>query len=169
MTDQVMKDLFDKLPGVILQDRAASTTTQYINGFQRWKRWAQARTQPVNVLPASPLHVAIYLLSIMQTSNTTAPVTTAFYSLAWAHRIASVPSPTDNSLPKSVLEAAKRTLNKAHNRKEPVTPDMIHTLLEIYPLESASLFHIRTLTFIVIGYAGFLRFNELRNIRYSDI
>ena len=169
ITDRTMKELFDKLPEVVLGDRAATTTTQYANGFQRWSSWARARSQPIQVLPASPLHVSLYLMSIMQTCNTPAPVMTAFYSIAWAHRIASLQSPTDNPLPKSVLESAKRTLSKAHKRKEPLTPSIIQNLCAKYPLETASLLHIRSLALIVIGFAGFLRSKELANIRYCDI
>ena len=149
---RTMKELFDKLPEVVLGDRAATTTTtQYANGFQRWLSWARARSQPIQVLPASPLHVSLYLMSIMHV----APVMTAFYSIAWAHRIASLQSPTDNPLPKSVLESAKRTLSKAHKRKEPLTPSIIQNLCAKYPLETASLLHIRSLALIVIGFASF--------------
>ena len=85
ITYRSMEELLDKLPEVVLGDRAATTTKQYANGFQRWSSWARARSQPIPVLPASPFHGSLYLMSIMQTCNTAAPVKTAFYSIAWAH------------------------------------------------------------------------------------
>ena len=169
ISDPLMQDLFEKLPGVVLKDKADSTTTKYAQGFQRWAIWAKARDQPVPVMPASPLHVALYLLSLMQTSDTPSPITTAFYSIAWAHRVSSLTPPTDHPLPKSVLEAAKRTLVKTHKGKEPLSLETIQKLCQRFPLESSSLFDIRTLTIIVLGFAGFLRFNEISNLKCSDI
>ena len=130
-SDPVMQRLMDQLLRVVLQDRATSTTTQYINGFHRWVEWVQVRTPPLPLLPAAPLHIALYLLSLMQTSSTAAPVITAFYSIAWSHRVAMLEPPTDNPLPKSILEAANRSIqsqgthNSRNNFKNSVRPTQL--------------------------------------------
>jgi hypothetical protein len=41
----------------------------------------------LDILPANPFHVEIYLSSLVQTSRIVIPVTTAFYSLHWAHTV----------------------------------------------------------------------------------
>jgi hypothetical protein len=60
----------------------------------------------VDILPAKPFFVAIYLSSLVQSFRTVSPVTQAFYSLQWAHNLIGQPSPTDTYLVKNVLEGA---------------------------------------------------------------
>jgi hypothetical protein len=41
----------------------------------------------LDIFPGNPFHVEIYLSSLVQTSRIVSPVTTAFYSLHWAHTV----------------------------------------------------------------------------------
>jgi integrase len=72
-------------------------------------------------------------------------------------------------LPKSVHEAAKRTLPRANLRRKPMTLEIIQDLCAKYPPSTTDLYHLRTLTLITIGFAGFFRFDELSHIKRSDI
>ena len=53
--------LFD----LVLSSNAASTTHNYSYGWSRWHRWAQPK-KGVPLLPAQPLHVALYLLELTE-------------------------------------------------------------------------------------------------------
>ena len=52
---------------------------------------------------------------------------------------------------------------------EPVTPDHLAALVNKFGKVKASLKDLRLLALCLIGYAGFLRFNELSNIKRKDI
>ena len=86
--------------------------TTYCTGFIRLKLWA-VTNDILDIFPASPFHVAIYLSSLVQTSRIGIPVTIAFYSLHWDHTVVEKKSPTDSLIAKNVLEGAKRRLTKS--------------------------------------------------------
>ena len=62
--------LAEKLPEIVLGSRADSTTLTYLNGFKRWRAWAN-RFPEVAVLPATPAYVFLYLLSVLQRRSRT--------------------------------------------------------------------------------------------------
>ena len=103
--DPTLVKLASDLPRIASQSRQSSTVKGYVAGFRRWKTWA-AKFDEISALPASPIYVAIYLSSIMQTANSVAPINCAFYSLSWAHKMAGLADPTDNDMCKLVKEAA---------------------------------------------------------------
>ena len=47
-------------------------------------------------LPAKPVHVAVYLQHVLESTNSSSSVDTAFYTINWANKIVGVASPTDN-------------------------------------------------------------------------
>lgn len=101
--DLSQRCLADKLPEIVLGSRPDSTTLTYLNGFKRWRAWAR-RFPEITVLPATPAYVSLYLLSVMQPSNSPAPVQNALYSIRWAHEIAGLNFPTIHALPQKVVE-----------------------------------------------------------------
>ncbi|CAG2222178.1 unnamed protein product [Mytilus edulis] len=118
------------LPELLSESRAASTTKGYYQSFLRWKKWAILNgIENCDILPAKAFHVAIYLASLTQSSNTVSPVVQAFYSLKWIHSlIGSLCSPTDSSLVINVLEGAKRSLATPTNKKEPISVELLHKM-----------------------------------------
>ena len=79
------------------------------------------RKKELSYFPANPMHVAIYLQYVLESTRSSASVDTAFYSIKWAHESAGLVSPTDNPLVNRVRDAAKRILGtKRGNRKEPL-------------------------------------------------
>jgi hypothetical protein len=65
----------------------------------------KAVTNGINMLdifPANPFHVEIYLSSLVQTCRIVSPVATAFYSLHWAHTVIGKTSPTESDSQKRV-------------------------------------------------------------------
>ena len=119
--------------------------------------------------PAKPIHVALYLSYLIQKANTPSPVEEAVNALSWAHNLACVEDPTRHPLVKQVLEGAKRMLAHKVNKKEPITPEILRSLVDRYATEQATLADIRTLTICLLGFVGFFRYNELANIRECDL
>jgi len=51
-----LKSLFH----TVVSSKASSTSNKYMYAFNRWKKWAQPLST-VDVFPAKPVHVALYL------------------------------------------------------------------------------------------------------------
>lgn len=120
------------------------------------------------ILPAKPIHVAIYLACLVQQNRTPSPINQAFYSIRWAHKIISVISPTDSDLVKNILEGAKRRLSVPIKKKEPITPDMLSQMFDRLYCEN-NLYNQRTISACLLSYSGFLRVSELLNLKTCDI
>ena len=102
-----------QMPVLLSESRASKTVSNYRTGFLRWKKWALSNGFAVcDVLPAKAFHVALYLVSIIQQSNSSSPLINAFYSIKWMHSLYDKLSPTDSTLVKNVFEAGKRRLAK---------------------------------------------------------
>ena len=61
-------------------------------------------------LPANPIHGAVYLQHVLESTKSCSSVDSAFYAIKWAHEIAGMASPTDNQVVSRVREAAKRII-----------------------------------------------------------
>ena len=92
----------------------------------------------------------------------------AVYSISWAHEIAGFSDPCKSSLVKQVKEGVIRILSKPAVAKEPLTPEIIQKIVQAYGT-GTNLLDLRFVTMCLLGYAGFMRFDELVNIRRSDI
>ena len=90
-----LPQLFD----LVLSSNAPSTTNKYSYVWSRWHRWAQSK-QGVPLLPAQPLHVALYLLELTEiaeqkkTGHST--VDSALFGIRWGHKMAGVESLTQH-------------------------------------------------------------------------
>ena len=116
------------------------------------------------------MFVALFLTSMIQESESLNKVNQVYYSLKFLHDVFASKNPCKSSLVKLVLESAKRKLSKPVQKKEVIKPIHLKNLTTMLTKDGkCNLFNIRTLTMCLISYAGFLRFNELENIKRSDI
>ena len=152
----------------MLQSKAPATVKKYSGAFSRWKRWAVTKPN-IDVFPAKPFQVALYLSYLVKTAKTSAPIEEAVNSLSWAHTLAVVEDPTDHPLVKQVVAGAKRILAHKTCKKEPITAEILHKLYDRFVPKEAELPIIRTMTICLLGYAGFFRFNELASLKESDV
>ena len=70
---------------------------------------------------------------------------------------------------KSLLSYAKKMHSKLIVKKEPVTATHLKELLHIYGNPRNSLKNLRLLAICFTAYAGFLRYDELSNLRIYDL
>ena len=119
-------------------------------------------------LPAQPLTVALYILSRIQQGSTYAVCKGAFYSIKHMHKLHMMPDPTLEVLPAMMLEAAKRLDNHVLTKKEPISTDILIKLHEKLIVNMGNLGSVRTMCFCILGYCGFLRYDEISNLRFGD-
>ena len=109
----------------------------------------------VPVIPAKPLHIALYITDLCQEAlrkgNGTSSIEGLFYSICWAHKLAGIECClTDHPLVKSSLEGARRKLGRPVKPKEPLPIDLLQVITEHYS-SSGSLAHIRFLFILLVG------------------
>ena len=127
LRDADLLRLAEALPKVVLQSRATSTTRKYLGAFKRWKMWA-AEHQLV-VFPVEATHLALYLQHLRETKVSKSAVEEAVNSLAWAHSMAGIPSPTTSPFVQAMLEGLKRTLAKPVCKKSLFTVEMLQAIV----------------------------------------
>lgn len=65
------------------------------------------------------------------------------------------------------MDGARKILSKPITKKEPITVDIMKKLYDHYGI-SSDLSDLRIYCMFSLAFAGFLRFNELVNIRFAD-
>jgi len=164
--DPMLKQLAGRLRDTVLKSRAPTTTRKYLGGFKRWKSWAQ--DHKLQVFPAKECHVVLYLQYLGESKGTKAPIEEAVNALAWAHSLSGLPSPTSSPFVQVVLDGLRRAVAKPVKKKEPFTAEMCKAIAEDAS-KKGSLGDIRLAAACLLAFAGFLRYDELSNIRPCDI
>ncbi len=159
--------LLSELPEVLVHSRADRTVTSYFSVYSTWKRWAISFG--VRPLPAEPLTFGLYLLAKIQNGDSYAVCKSALYGVKHIHKMNLVADPTSNDLVIGMLEAAKRLDNHTIHRKEPITVEILRRLFYNLMGPPQSLGKVRTMCMCILGFAGFLRFDELSNITNGDL
>lgn len=166
--DENLKALAELIPKTLLKSRAKTTVTHYLRGFGIWKDWC-TNFPELEVLPVKGLHLTLFILGHIQNNSSFHLVKQTFYGVKWVHNLLSLKSPCKSSMVKLVYEAAKRCLSKPVRKKEIITPFHLYQLAKSYGKSKNSLKDVRTLTICVLGFAAFLRYSELANLRRCDI
>ena len=129
LEDPELKELAASLPRTVLQSRADNTTKKYARAFQRWKEWAEPRRE-VTVYPVQEVHFALYLQHLGDATKSRAAVDEAVNAINWAHRLSGLPLVSKSPFVEAVQAGLQRVLAKPKTRKEPVTADMLRSLVD---------------------------------------
>ena len=154
------------LPSVLWEARAPSTNKAYGNALDRWKQWTKNYSE-VSALPANPKHIVLYMLFLARSASTVSVINLALCSIAWSHKLAGLPSPTEDILVVETLNGLKRKLAKPALQKEPFSLNDIEKIINC--VDNYSLKDFRNSTIIILGFYAFLRVNEVRNLKGSNI
>ena len=159
--------LLKALPDYLIHARADNTVKGYTNSFNKWKKWANIHQ--VAYLPAEALTFGLFLLSLIQTNASLPVIEKVFYAVKFFHETISLPDPTVNKLNKEMLEVAKRLCRKPKNRKLPLSSDDIKNVHSSIIGPTPTLQNLRVFAMILLGFCGFLRYDELIHIRQGDV
>ena len=157
---------FNSLFNSLLASRADSTATKYLKEISKFLLWC--RTRKISLQwPFSSSVVALYLFGLDQQLRSPAAMVLVHAALKWFHSFVpdDGPDPLDNACCKNLIECAKTTRGNPVNKKKPVDPTIIRSIIDRYGTEEASLKDLRIATIRFLGSAGFRRFNELSNIQ----
>lgn len=166
-SNQSFQALLPELKSLILSDRASSTASTYLRGFQRWCRWSSDHDIPS--LPGDGRHVALFLTDLAQRSRSTSSVLSTKYAVSWAHRKALLPDPTTHPLVVQVCEACRRVYSKPVKKKKPLSALNVQDIARQFGAPGTSLRHLQGVVIVVLGFVGFLRWNDLSQIQVEGI
>ena len=166
LEDPHLKRLAKALPISVLHCRAPSTTKKYLGAYKRWRNWASEHKIPT--FPAEPAYLALYLQHLAEVKSSKSAVEEAVNSLTWAHTLAGIPAPNSAPIVNATLDGLRRTLAKPVSKKSPFTVDMLRAIVTDAKKRN-TLTSIRLATICLLAFAGFLRFDEVSNIRPCDL
>ena len=166
LSDPTLVALGNKVPEVLLRCQANSTNKAYSRVFKLWKSWA-ANFEEVVVLPANPYHVSLFIIQQSEKTNSASSVKLILPSLKWAHRMAGLTCDLDSQHLKDISGGLRRKLAKPRNPKEVISAENVVKIIGSLDLDSV--FQLRTAAMIILSFAGFLRFDDLTNLKFADL
>ena len=150
--------------GTITASRAASTMSKYHGPFSRFCEFAAARGY--GSLPAQPLHILLFLQQELQRCSaaglTYAPIRSASAAISTMHSIMGLqPNPCDDSMIQQFRTGAMQKLGLTPiNRKEPLLLETVLALAEMWAGEHATLWELTLAAYVMLAFAGFLRYSD---------
>ena len=159
-------DLLQKLPDLVRASRSVATVCKYKGYFIRWESFMRDKQQCA--LPAKGIHVALFIVSLINDGMASGSILAFVYAIKWFHKLNGFPDPTLHHHVLNLMETSKRVCVRRINKKDPVDPEVIKSLFKDN-VENSDPIVIRDLCMIVVSFACFLRFNELSNLKCSDV
>ncbi|KAK3101427.1 hypothetical protein FSP39_003485, partial [Pinctada imbricata] len=157
------------LPDFCLKARAENTIKQYRYAFNNFCKWCKKYQPAVTPLPASDFHLSMYIIHLTKNGNSATNIQSVCHAISWAHSMAGVKDPCESDLVKLVKEGAIRETSRPIIKKEPVLPEHLIRLIDIFANDNCSLADLRIACMCIVAYAGFLRFSELSQLQRQDI
>ena len=167
LQDPELCRLARSLPATVLGSRADSTVSKYGYAFQRWKAWAEGRSE-VSVFPVSEVHFALYLQHLSESTQSLSAVQEAANAIGWVNQLSGREPIAQSPLVQATLAGVKRNLAKPKIKKEPVTVDMLAALVQSLGVPP-SLAELRLAASCFLAFSAFLRYDELARLRCCDI
>ena len=118
-------------------------------------------------VPANPHDFVLYLQHLGENSQSKSAAEEVCNAISWVHANSGLVSPASHPLVKAALSGVQRILAKPVVNKEPMTVDMIKAVV-LDAERTGSLSDMRLATACVLGYAGFLRFSELVELKPAN-
>ena len=149
-----------------LAEKADATRRAYRSDFEMFGIWCRARRN-VEPLGASPDTVAAFLAG--QASVGVRPSTLArrLAAIAYAHRLAGLPSPSGHEAVRAVMRGIRRTAGTALVQKAPATAERVAAMLAAVP--AGPLQGKRDRALLLLGFAGAFRRSELVALEVADL
>jgi integrase len=141
---------------------------KYSSAFAAWKTWCTENQ--VAAFHPSHKEIARYFICLYNSKAPYSRIETVFYALKWKFDCqpdTSTCNPCNVKFLHLILDGLKRTLAKPTVRKEPVTAGMLAQYVSI--MNCDCLKDLRIAAMMLLGYAGFLRYDELSSLKICDV
>lgn len=95
--DPSLLKLAETLPNYCLKSKAENTVKKYRYAFKNFSKWCKTFKPTIDHLPASDVHVALYLAYLANTFDSSSNIEEATHAIAWAHDMAGFPNPCEST------------------------------------------------------------------------
>jgi site-specific recombinase XerD len=145
-------------------EKAASTRRAYRADFATFEAWCAARG--LCSLPAAPEVIAWHISAITSAGLSVSSIGRRLAGIAYAHKLAMHPNPTDAEDVKVILAGIRRTVSTAPRRKPAATADCVRAMLDAC---SNTMLGVRDRALLALGFAGAFRRSELVALQVDDL
>jgi site-specific recombinase XerD len=145
-------------------EKAEATQRAYRSDFEIFRAWCVERY--VSALPASPQSVAAFLAHEAGRQVRPSTIGRRVAAIRYAHKLASLPLPTDDERVRATVRGIRRSLGAAPSKKMPATAERV---IGMAPLAGMRLSAIRDRALLLIGFAGAFRRSELVALNVEDL
>jgi hypothetical protein len=153
------------LESIIVRDRAEKTLLGHAGQWRMWRNFAAEEKFPH--LPASPLHVAIFLVhryqGALSKKQTQQPVVKSAEAIAYVHTHCQFSDPVQSALPQAVVAYAYRILARPAKKSQRLTAEILSKLADRFAKETDAGW-LMVYVALLLGFTGFLRHDDLKHI-----
>jgi site-specific recombinase XerD len=145
-------------------EKSPATRKAYATDFRLFKGWCDGKgAQP---LPAAPETVAAFLAAEAESGVRPSTLGRRVAAIRYAHKLASLATPTDAEGVKATLRGIRRSVGAAKVRKAPALAERVRAMIAASPDTLAGK---RNRALILLGFAGAFRRSELVALDVADI
>lgn len=137
-------------------EKAPATRKAYGTDFRLFRTWCDEKQ--ASALPASPETVAAYLACSVEEGAKASTLGRRLAAIRYAHKLASLPTPTDAEAVKATLRGIRRTIGAARTKKAPAIVTRLKAMVETCP---DTLTGKRDRALLLLGFGGAFRRSEL--------
>jgi len=145
-------------------EKAPATRKAYATDFRLFKEWCDGKG--AQSLPAAAETVAAFLAAEAEAGVRPSTLGRRVAAIRYAHKLASLATPTDAEGVKATLRGIRRSVGAAKVRKAPALANRVKAMIAASP---DSLAGKRDRALILLGFAGALRRSELVALDLADI
>jgi site-specific recombinase XerD len=145
-------------------EKSPATRKAYGSDFKLFKAWCDGKG--AEALPAAPETVAAFLASEAEAGVRPSTLGRRVAAIRYAHKLASLATPTDAEGVKATLRGIRRSLGSAKVRKAPALAERVRAMIAASPDTLAGK---RDRALILLGFAGAFRRSELVALDVADI
>ena len=147
-----------------LTSRAVNTVKTYRAGFNKWKLFALENN--LVVFPVNQIEFEIFLTEKVEEGVAFQSLKNVIHAVNHFHNLFYIQ--TIQVDPK-VLDFCQRFCRKVDNRKRPLLKSEFNTIVRLNTQRFSDFKLLRDLSIIIFAFIGFLRFDDLSQLRLCDV
>ena len=149
-----------------LKAKEKTTLKNYFCQYKKWKNYADS--EGIVPLPTSSELVGEFLILSVE-RNSLQVIKQVMAGINYFHRLFGFEVPCGEFHGGLVNDYINKHTKKPCRNIEPILISHIEKVFNCFDFEKCSLYFLRSLGILIIGFFGFLRFGEMRNLLTSDI